>query len=54
MTSMSPPDDLAAEAALLRRRLDRERRARLTAESVGEAATARLYETVRQRQEAEA
>ncbi|QIK64931.1 GAF domain-containing protein [Nocardioides sp. HDW12B] len=51
---MSQPVDLVAEAALLRRRLDRERRARLTAESVGEAATARLYETVRQLQEAEA
>ncbi len=51
---MSRPVDLAAEAALLRRRLERERRARLTAESVGEEATARLYDTVQQLKEAEA
>ncbi len=51
---MSPPVDPATEVELLRRRLERERRARLTAESVGEQATARLYDTVSQLQDAEA
>ena len=36
------------EVALLRRQLERERRARLTAEQEGERATAELYETVQQ------
>lgn len=40
--------DAAAEIALLRRQLERERRARRTAEQVGEKSTAQLYDTVQE------
>ncbi|GCD90402.1 cell wall metabolism sensor histidine kinase WalK [Nocardioides sp. LS1] len=42
------------EIALLRRQLERERRARTTAETVGEQSTAQLYDAVVQLQQAEA
>jgi signal transduction histidine kinase len=45
--------DLEAQVSLLRRQLERERRARATAEREGERATAALYETVQQLREAE-
>lgn len=44
---------LEAQVSLLRRQLERERRARATAEQEGERATAALYETVQQLREAE-
>lgn len=43
-----PAPDAAAEIALLRRQLERERRARRTAEQVGEKSTAQLYDTVQE------
>lgn len=45
---LQPAPDPAAEIALLRRQLERERRARRTAEQVGEKSTAQLYDTVQE------
>ncbi len=47
------PSDAAAEIALLRRRLERERRARRTAEQVGEQSTAQLYDAVQELKQTE-
>ncbi len=49
-TDQSTPE----ESALLRRQLERERRARRAAEQIGEAATAELWETVQRLEQAEA
>lgn len=46
MTEPPLTGDPAAELGLLRRRLARERRARITAEDVGERVTSELYDTV--------
>lgn len=49
--SHPPTPDVAAEVALLRRQLERERRARRTAEQVGEQSTTQLYDTVQRLQD---
>ena len=51
---MCPDEETADEVALLHRQLDRERRARRTAEMVGESATADLWHTVQQLESAQA
>lgn len=48
--SPAPTPDPEAEVALLRRQLARERRARRTAEQVGERSTAQLYDAVQELQ----
>ena len=51
---MCPDEETAEEVALLHRQLDRERRARRTAEMVGESATADLWHTVQELEAAQA
>ena len=50
---MTPADEVP-EVALLTRQLERERRARRSAEDIGEAATADLWQAVRRLEAAEA